>query len=301
MIKNAITYNVKLPEIIEMMEFISSGEGIYLSRKPDIGQISTIGFSNHPVTKAIASEFEGGYCLTVTKWEKKLDSGAINACLSDNILDFEDNNGRSVTKKEKQEMKEDLIARLLPSVLPTPKTISAYYIDKTNVLIIDTVSDKEANEFTSLLRKVIGSLSATTLYIDNTIGLTETLAVCLDEDERMIVDGILVESSLELKGDGRVQFKDVDLFDETTSEEIIGQIREGGMYVKNISLYHNNDETNFDLTDGFKFKNFKFNQFPESEDDDVQFAWQAETFYAVTVINKIVDVITTHFTIVQDD
>ena len=320
MIKNAITYSVEMPTGFEMLEFATKseffedtadGEGklveLYTANKPRTAQLSTIGFAKHPLMGKYVAPFNGGYCLTILKWEKKIDNGAVNARVKEIVAEIE-KQGRTVKRKERTVMKDQIIGELLPLILPTPKYTFAYYHTESKTLIVDTTSDKTSDEVTSLLRKCIGSLKATTRYVDPRIGLTEQVANCLDEGEQFIIHPVnsihpvSIGNKLELAGgdtNGNLKFKDVDLFDETTAAEAIGQIREGGMYVKSVELEYVHNAVTFQLNNGAKIKGLQFDAF-EADGEDTQADWQSESFYAVKIVADISKSIVDHFTVVEE-
>jgi len=307
MIKNAITYSVEMPHSQAMWEYmVETGEAqvsAYVAKKPSDHQLSTIGFAKHPVTGNGMSEFNGGYCLTILKWEKKIDNGAVNARVKEVVAEIE-KQGRTVKRKERTVMKDQIIGELLPSILPTPKYTFAYYHTESKTLIVDTTSDKTSDEVTSLLRKCIGSLKATTLYVDPRIGLTEQVANCLDAGNTSLIPMTAkIFNKLELAGgdtNGNLKFKDVDLFDETTAAEAIGQIREGGMYVKSVELEYVHNAVTFQLNNGCKMKGLMFRWF-EADGEDKQAVWQSETLYATKIVADISKTLVDHFTVVESE
>lgn len=299
MIKNAIVYQVLMPMNDGMLEFTKE----HMSNKPDIGQVSTIGFTKHPITGEVVSAFQGGYCLTIQIWEKKLDNTAIKAEVNNRVESYELDLERKLTKKEHEGVKDDVICHLLLNILPTPKIVFAYYNGLTQHLFIDSPSNKVCDSVTSLLRKAIGSLKATALYIDASIGLTQQVVDCLDLGEHDLVDKLVhIKDSLELKGDqgDSVKFKNVNLFD--SSEEIIDQINDASMYVKSINLDFGNT-LNFNYVDGAKFTGIKFIDFevPDTgEEQDRNHDWLCETVYAVTALSRLTTTLCNHFTVVEE-
>ena len=311
MIKNAIVYSVEMPTPHEMWEYITqTGEAqvsAFVAKKPSDHQVSTLGFAKHPITGNGVSEFDGGYCLTILKWEKKIDNSAVAERVKEIVNSFETQQGRIVKRKEKLAIKDQVIGELLPSILPSPKYTFVYFHTASKTLIVDTTNDKTSDEATSLLRKAIGSLKATTLYLDNRVGLTQQVDGCLVHERKMLIPNtVAIGNTLELKGgdtDGDLKFKDIDLFDHTTSDEICAQISEGGMYVKTIALNYVVNAVDFQLTDGFKFKKLVFNGFELTEKDDSTALtdWQTETHYAVNVISTLSIEVVKHFTVVEEN
>lgn len=289
MIKNAITYSVEMPTANEMVGFI---EG-YEVQKPSEYNVSTIGFAKHPITGDFVSDFSGGYCLSILRWTKKIDRTAVNEALKERVSEF----SQPLKKKEKDDLKDQIILEMLPHILPSPKYIFAYYHEKTNTLIIDSSSSKDADQATSLMRKAIGSLKATTLYIDTRIGLTASLKSHLESGSEFIGGGINLGNNLELSSlEGKVKFTDLDLTDRSTSDEIISQIETGGMYIKSVELY--SDSALFNLTNEFKIKKIKFDI--EMDDDDDKYSiWLSETKIATETIVDITRSIVDKFQVVE--
>ncbi len=299
MIKNAIIYNVEMPTAAEMHVFAQANP----VNKPSAQGRITTGFAKHPITGDLVSLFEGGYCVTILIWEKKIDAAAIREEMNEKIAQFESQEGRFAKKSEKESIRDEIVLTLLPHILPSPKYVYCYVDLDSDTLLIDTASEPVAEKATALLRKAIGSLKATTVYIDHRIGLTACFAGALDAGTRCLIDDntrIKIADRLELEGieGGKVKYTDVDLLDETTAEEICAQIREGGMSVKSINL--TDQGVAWQLTDGFKFKSIKF---PDWEDENIaefkEEEWYSETFYAMEKLVDISTQIADAFTVVE--
>lgn len=303
MIKNAIVYSVEMPTIDHMRGFVQN----FLSVRPGPHSQKTIGFAPHSISKEVVTGFEGGYCVTVLEWEKKIDTAAVREELNSQMKYEEERTGQPLNKKQKDYLKEDIIQMILPNILPSPKYTHCYFHTASKTLIVDTCSDKTSDNVTALLRKAIGSLKATTLYVDSRGGLTERFTQCLEAGTRRLVtnpetsDCVDIRDDIQLVGGEGQKMKcdDVNLFDEQTAEELAAQIREGGMHLKSIGL--TNRETNFVLTDGFKFKSIKFDDFDDTQHrKDSLEAWQASTLISVDFVSKVSKLIVDEFTVVEE-
>ena len=299
MIKSAISYTVEMPTIAEMRKFIEKSN--LTVTRPTSQQRSTFGFEIHPVTKELVSEFEGGYCLTLKQYEKKIDAKALREVLNAKYQNIEDETGVPLKRKEKDAIKDDTVLDLLPGILPTPKVVFVYYRIASKTLIVDTAETKMADNATSLLRKCIGSLEATTLYIDAAAGLTAKLAeylhtITLDD----FIPGLKLGTTVELKHliEGAVKYKDMKLTEDGTSVEIVDMIRDAHMYVKTIEL-HSGDDFLFELTDGFKMKGIKYTEFDSGERKGSHDEWLTETFYSMFKITQALGHITSAFQVVK--
>jgi len=290
MIKNAICYKfmgekLELPEVIEPS---------FLEHKPTANQVSTIGLAKHELFNTHVTPFNGGFCLTIKKWEKKIDSAALNACLSDLICAFEDNNGRSITKKEKEQLKENLVLELLPKILPTPKIMHLYYDAATKIIITDSVVSGFCESALALLRKIIGTLPVELMLVDGD-NFTTQVSEKLNNGNVQLNDTFIIEDSLELTGDKcKVKFDGVSLLDESTVDEIVAQINEGGMYVKSILLNHDNLGVKFKLVDDHKLTHIKSEKQPE-DGDDVLHNWRVETQLSVVRIKNTIGSLVIYF------
>ncbi len=298
MIKNAIIYSVEMPTIAEMENFAAQ----FIVKKPGTHTRRTMGFTKHPVTSELVSPFEGGYCLTVLIWEKKIDAAALREALNEKAGQFDQVEGRLPTKVEKDTMRDQIVNELLPHVLPSPKYVYAYCHIKSDTLLIDTANGETSDQVTTLLRKAIGSLKATTVYIDNRIGLTQCVTQALENGTSALLDGdtMQIGERLELEGtEGeKVKYTDVNLLDDTTAEEVCAQIHDGGMAVKSIELTDFSIE--WQLTDGFKFKSIKFPTWEGDQDsDDKADEWYSETFYAMMRLVDVSTRIADAFTVVE--
>jgi len=300
MIKSAISYSVEMPSLDEMRKFIDKAE-LNVTR-PSAQQMSTFGFDIHPVTRELVSSFEGGYCLTFKKYEKKIKPAALREVLNAKYQNFEAELGRPLKQKEKASIKEDTIIDLLPNILPEPKVVFGYFDIKSKTLVIDTTEAKMADMATSLLRKCFGSLKATTLYIDASAGLTERLAdfMYAAAPNAPFIPGLVLGGVLELKHpvEGEVKYKDMNLTEDGTSVEIVDMIRDTHMYVKTIRLGTQN-HTWFDLTDGFKMKGIKYDYESDTSVPKHE-TWQSDTWYSMNQIVSILGHITKTFEVITE-
>jgi recombination associated protein RdgC len=100
----------------------------------------------------------GYIMICARKQEKILPPAAINELVEEKIIDFEAAQARSVYRKEKRTIKEDVIHTLLPRALTRSFLVHAYIDPKEKLLIIDSASSNKAEEFMEHLRASLGSL-----------------------------------------------------------------------------------------------------------------------------------------------
>ena len=104
-------------------------------------------------------EVAGCYLLTAKREDKVVPSSALADVLEEKIARLEALEDRPVRGKEKQRLKEDALAEILPRALPKSKLVSGYISVKDSLLVIDTASSPEAEMFLTCLRDTIGRLN----------------------------------------------------------------------------------------------------------------------------------------------
>lgn len=290
MIKNAVSYHVEMPNANDMLDFIADS-GFY-ARKPGDAELSSVGFSTHPESQLLVTGYQGGYCLAVTVWKKNVKASMIKPLLQERISAL----GYTPKKAEKSAVRDEIITDLVGKIPAEPKTIYTYYHTNSKKLIVDTVNQKEADMVTALLRKTIGSLKATTLHVDQSVGLTARLSKHLREYRgRQLTELLTLGNSIMLKGHSgeAVNYKNIDLHAEGTCDEIADLIDDCNMTVKEVELY--NEDVSFKLTDGFKLKSVVYGC-SDSESD-----WQSDTYYSMVNLVSILDHLVSEFTVVKGD
>jgi len=100
----------------------------------------------------------GNTMICARKQEKILPPAAINEMVDEKILELEERQDRSVYRKEKRNIKEDVIHTLLPRALTRSFQTFAYFAPSQNLLLIDAASANKAEEFLDYLRVTLGEL-----------------------------------------------------------------------------------------------------------------------------------------------
>jgi len=101
-----------------------------------------------------------GACLMVSarKVEKVLPAGVINDFVRQRAEEVEDNEGRPVRRRERLEIKEQVIAELLPQAFVQSHQTYAYIDTRGGWLVVDAASEKKAEALVEKLRESLGSL-----------------------------------------------------------------------------------------------------------------------------------------------
>ena len=98
------------------------------------------------------------FCMR--KEQKMIPASAVKEALEEKVFELEEEFARKVYRKEKQSIKEDIVAAMLPKVYPRSSHIHAYFDTKSHRLYINASSAAQVDEFYELLTNTIGSFGA---------------------------------------------------------------------------------------------------------------------------------------------
>ncbi len=104
-------------------------------------------------------EASGRILLCARREEKVVPASAVADAMLDKIGRLEQAEGRKLLSKEKQRVKEETTAELIPRALPRSKQILGYLSPQDALLVIDSASASEAEMFINCLRDTLGSFS----------------------------------------------------------------------------------------------------------------------------------------------
>lgn len=76
------------------------------------------------------------------KDEKLLPASVVNDALAEKVTEIEQQQARKISRKEKAQFKDDVIAALLPRAFSRTRRIHAYLALHDNLLIVNTSSDE---------------------------------------------------------------------------------------------------------------------------------------------------------------
>ncbi|MBT4163003.1 MAG: recombination-associated protein RdgC [Gammaproteobacteria bacterium] len=107
---------------------------------------------------SLVHEVAGCLLICAKREDKVVPSSALADTLEEKITRLESLEARPIRAKEKQRLKEDALAELLPRALPKSKQIMGYLSKSEDLLVIDTTSSSEAEMFLNCLRETLGSL-----------------------------------------------------------------------------------------------------------------------------------------------
>ena len=214
-------------------------------------------------SQALVHSAEHQCLINVTKEEKILPAQVIQEAVDEKVKVIEEKEQRFLRKKEKQDLKEDVIFDLLPRAFSRRTQTQAVIFTDSNLLVVNASSYSKAEELLALLRKALGSLPVTPVEFNETISTRLT---------EWIKDGSApqpfeLRHEAELKEHDEegasVRFKQQAL----TEDEVISHIK-AGKVVDKLALDFSNS-TQFVLQADGALKRLKFSPELMSEHDDL--------------------------------
>ncbi|NOQ14949.1 MAG: recombination-associated protein RdgC [Methyloprofundus sp.] len=214
----------------------------------------------------------GFMMLCATKEEKVLPSSVINEMTADKIAEKEEQEARKLSKKERTELKEQIIFELLPRAFSFSKRTFAYIDPKGGWLIVDAASAKKAEELISFLRKNLGSLPLVPVSTKEKPVSTMTQWLLKNEAPA----DVLIEDECELRAPeesgGIIRCKNHDL----AAPEIKNHLDTGKQVIKLAISW--SDRLSFIVDENLSIKRLKFLDLIQDQVADIESATAEEQF-----------------------
>ncbi|MGM0571979.1 MAG: recombination-associated protein RdgC [Pseudomonadota bacterium] len=207
----------------------------------------------------------GGYHLiALRKEEKLLPASVIKELVDEKAEMIEAEQHRKVRRKEKDELKEEVMLEMLPRAFSKNRRCYAYLAPADGVLVVDASSAKQAEDLASTLRKSLGSLPVRPPAVEQAPAFTFTgwLNESID-----LPASIELGTECELKDTsedgGVVRCKGLDL----QGDEIRSHL-DAGMQVTKLSVTWD-DNLSFVLDEELGIRRLKFGDTLQEKLDDV--------------------------------
>ena len=207
----------------------------------------------------------GGYHLIALRKEEKIIPGSVvKEAVEEKAEAIEIDQGRKVRRKEKDEIKEQVMLEMLPQAFSKNRRSFAYLAPKDGVLVVDAGSAKQAEDLASTLRKSLGSLPVRPPAVEQAPAFTFTGWL----NETIDLPGqVVLGNECELKDPsedgGVVRCKGLDL----KADEIRNHL-DAGMQVTKLSLTWD-DNVSFVLDEELGIRRLKFGETLQDQLDDV--------------------------------
>lgn len=206
----------------------------------------------------------GYIMICARKQEKILPPAAVNEQVEEKVQELESNQGRSVYRKEKRNIKEDVVHTLLPRALTRSFHLYAYFAPKQKLLYIDTPGTARAEEFLEHLRASLGSLPVVPLACRGDVAEIMTRWL-----QGRVPEGFDLDHECELRnpldGSNVIRCRGQEL----ESDEILGHIKAGKRAIQLALNWR--EAIQFLLTEDFHVKRLKFaDRLKEEAESDAQ-------------------------------
>ncbi len=206
----------------------------------------------------------GYMMLCATKEEKVLPSSVINEMTMEKILAKEEQEARKLSKKERTDIKDEIIFELLPRAFSFSKRTFAYIDPVGGWLIVDAASAKKAEDLISFLRKNLGSLPL--VPISTKEKPVSTLTQWLINDDAPA--DVLIEDECELRAPeeagGIIRCKRQDL----AAPEIKNHLDTGKQVIKLAVSW--SDRLSFIVDENLSIKRLKFLDLIQDQVADIE-------------------------------
>ena len=172
----------------------------------------------------LVHETDGKLMICLRREDKVLPASLVRELVEEKAFEIEQEAGRPVGRKERMEIKDQLLQELLPRALVKASHTFAYIDPKGGWLIVNAAASKKAEELIMLLRKSLGTLNVVLpqTNISPESAMTQWLL-----SEESLPDGFDVEDEVELRAVNEVtsviRCKHVDL----ASSEVRAHVSSG--------------------------------------------------------------------------
>lgn len=154
--KNAKIYTLTQPLTLTS-ELLEKALGEHEFRHCGAHDLATMGFARC-IGGLFAHVAQGMFTIRIQKEEKLLPSSVVNAKLEEAVERVEMETGAPVGKKAKADLKQEIVAKLLPQAFTDRKSTYGTIIPESNLVIVHAGSDSQAEAWLAMVRKAIGSL-----------------------------------------------------------------------------------------------------------------------------------------------
>lgn len=215
------------------------------------------------------------WMVNLCKEERLLPSTVVKEALDEKVQAIEEEQHRKVRKKEKDELKEQIVTELLPRAFKRSSYTFAYIDTKNNWLVVNASSAKKADDLTSFLRKTLGSLPVRFPEVNSSP--TSVMTSWVEGSEMVPADFVLSdECELQSQSEEKsvVRCRGLDL----AGDELQTHIKADKQVVKLALSWQ--DRISFVMNEDLTLKRIKFGEFVEEKMGDMNPESAAEKFDA---------------------
>lgn len=240
------------------------------------------------------------FLLTLKIEERDLKAKVVNEAVRKKVVEIENNESRTVERKEKSVIKEEVMQELMPRALTSSELVFVWIDVAKSRIIVDQTSDSKCEAPLSLLRECLGSLPVVPLNTMKTPNdeMTQWVQGGVPKgfylgDACTLVDPMVSGNSVTVKGQ------------DLNCDEVLNHIKEGKR-VKKLAL--GGDTQTFSLDEKLTFSGIKLDEaiLEEFEDslgestEDKQAFFEGTFTLSVDVLQRFIDQTINHLGGVYD-
>lgn len=215
-IKNIQAYTlnreIKIPTNEQMAEFEFMPCGAHDMQK--VGWVPAVDGGD------LVAKHNGTVTLKCRTQEKQLPPAKVNKEVSARVSDYEKATGKRITKRDKDQIKDDVITDLLPRAFEKDTDTLMMINKEMGIIYVNSSSAKRAEDALALLRKTIGSLPvAPVMFATLTDRAMTDWAECASLPENFECGSEAKMESV-IKGQGVAKIKDLDMDSEHVADLI---------------------------------------------------------------------------------
>jgi recombination associated protein RdgC len=215
----------------------------------------------------------GRYMLCMRREDRILPAAVIREAVEEKVEAIASEQNRRVGRKERSEIKDEVIIDLLPRAFVKSILVYAYIDTQNDWIIVDSSSANRAEDLLSLLRESLGSLKLKPLTVSH---------APVDSMTRWLLEhapaGMQISDECELRDTlddgGVIRMRGVDL----GSQEVLQHL-ESGRYVARLALEWQ-ERIGFVLCDDLSIKRLRFLDLVMQEAEDIEADDEAMRFDA---------------------
>lgn len=293
-INNPAIFRATMPSCEEMATALKELEFKELEDGSTL--FGTSGFVPNPITGELVAPFTGGYSFIVRKDQKVIPPEAVGRMVDKRISAMTDQ-GIDVTREQREAIKDDVIAVMAARAFICSKFAYCFYSTEHHLLFV-VGTNPMVDLSLSMALRCVGTIKTTTIHIDGVkTGLTDILKqyVARVDEGTGLLDGSDLFAGFEL-GDRILMTKlssdekmMIDGTDMSSSVELRTAIESG--FTVDIIRLADPSGMSFDLDHKFKISRIDWPKMPRDEDGDydMPYYWRQDASIQVLMLSKIVN------------
>lgn len=116
----------------------------------------------------------GKLLICLKRQDRLLPAAVIREALEEKVDEVATREGRPVGRREKRQLRDDIVTQLLPRAFTQSRLRHAYIDTQLGLIVVDSGTPRQAEELLSQLRESVGSLKVTPLAVSRNPGLVLT-------------------------------------------------------------------------------------------------------------------------------